>query len=144
MYSHHFSWYSQLLRLHRPCSTEDPPTNQMSQVIHCQLQYRGSVGIHLIQKRLSSELLYTQTAKHHGCNEFVHCCMPRPQSIVFHIASMATTRMSLSHSRYLQCYLKFVTSMMLCGLGMQQYTMHNATIQKTTFFELGVYTLHSC
>ena len=51
-------------------------------------------------------LLHTQTAKYHGCNEFVHCCMPRPQSIVFHIASMANTRMSLSHSRYLQCYLK--------------------------------------
>ena len=33
---------------------------------------------------------------------------------------------------------KFVTSMVLCGLGMQQYAMHNATIQKTTFFELGV------
>ena len=34
---------------------------------------------------------------------------------------------------------KFVTSMVLCGLGMQQCAMHNATIQKTTFFELGVY-----
>ena len=33
---------------------------------------------------------------------------------------------------------KFVTSMVLCGLGMQQCAMHNATIQKTTFFELGV------
>ena len=31
--------------------------------------------------------------------------------------------------------------MVLCGLGMQQYAMHNATIQKTTFFELGVYSL---
>ena len=74
--------------------------------------------IHLILNRLSSELLHcalcivhcallhTQTAKHHGCNEFVHCCMPRPQSIVLHIASMANTRMSLSHSRYLQYYLK--------------------------------------
>ena len=51
-------------------------------------------------------LLHAQTAKHHGCNEFVHCCMPRPQSILFHIASVANTRMSLSHSRYLQCYLK--------------------------------------
>ena len=51
-------------------------------------------------------LLHTQTAKHHGYNEFVHCCMPRPQSIVFHIASMANTQMSLSHSRNLQCYLK--------------------------------------
>ena len=30
--------------------------------------------------------------------------------------------------------------MVRCGLGMQQYVMHNATIQKTTFFELGVYT----
>ena len=29
--------------------------------------------------------------------------------------------------------------MVLCGLGMQQYAMHNATIQKTTFFELGVW-----
>ena len=28
--------------------------------------------------------------------------------------------------------------MVLCALGMQQYAMHNATIQKTTFFELGV------
>ena len=33
---------------------------------------------------------------------------------------------------------KFVTSMVLCGLGMQKCAMHNATIQKTTFFELGV------
>ena len=31
--------------------------------------------------------------------------------------------------------------MVLCGLGMQQYAMHNATIQKTTFSELGVYCL---
>ena len=31
--------------------------------------------------------------------------------------------------------------MVLYGLGMEQYAMHNATIQKTTFFELGVYTL---
>ena len=29
--------------------------------------------------------------------------------------------------------------MVLCGLGMQQCAMHNATVQKTTFFELGVY-----
>ena len=34
---------------------------------------------------------------------------------------------------------KFVTSMVLCGLGMQQCAMHNATIQKKTFFELGVF-----
>ena len=33
---------------------------------------------------------------------------------------------------------KFVTSMVLCGLGMQQYTMHSATIQKKTFFDIGV------
>ena len=31
--------------------------------------------------------------------------------------------------------------MVLCGLGMQQHAMHNATIQKTTFFELGVYNV---
>ena len=70
-------------------------------------------GIHLIQKRLllnccivHCALLHTQTATHHGCNEFAHCCMPRPQNIMVHIASMANTRMSLSHSRRLQCYLK--------------------------------------
>ena len=33
---------------------------------------------------------------------------------------------------------KFITSMVLCGLGMEQCAMHNATIQKITFFELGV------
>ena len=74
----------------------------------CKIQ---EIHIHLIQKRLSSELLHcallhTQIAKHHGCNEFVHCCMPRPQSNVIHISSMASTRMSLSHRRYLQCYFK--------------------------------------
>ena len=29
--------------------------------------------------------------------------------------------------------------MVRCGMGMQQCAMHNAKIQKTTFFELGVY-----
>ena len=37
---------------------------------------------------------------------------------------------------------KFVTSMVLCGLAMRQCTMHNATIKKTTFFELGVYVIY--
>ena len=37
---------------------------------------------------------------------------------------------------------KFVTSMVLCRLGMQQCAMHNAAIQKTIFFELGVYHLN--
>ena len=40
---------------------------------------------------------------------------------------------------WLATMYNFVTSMVLCGLGMQQCAMHNATIQKTTFFELGVY-----
>ena len=65
-----------------------------------------SICIHLITKKclpncciVHCALLHTQTAKHHGCNEFVHCCMPRPQSIiVFHIASTANTRMSLSYT----------------------------------------------
>ena len=33
---------------------------------------------------------------------------------------------------------KFVTSIVRCGLGMQQCAMHNATIQKTTFSELDI------
>ena len=85
--------------------------------------------IHQIKKRLSSELLHcallhTQTATHHGCNEFVHCCMPRPQSIVSHIASMANTRMSLYHSRYLPCYLKirYIHGALRSGYA----TIHNA------------------
>ena len=32
--------------------------------------------------------------------------------------------------------------MVLCGLGMQQYAMHNATIQKTTYFEFGLYYMY--
>ena len=60
----------------------------------------------VVSELLHCALLHTQTAMHHVCNEFVHCCMTRPQNIVVHIASMANTRMSLSHSRYLQCYLK--------------------------------------
>ena len=61
------------------------------------------------------------------------CCIPRPQSIVVHIASMATTRMSLSHSKHLQCYLKI---RYIHGALRSLYaTMHNAAIQKTTFFE---------
>ena len=68
--------------------------------------------IHLIQKWLSSELLHCalrivaypeRKAPWMRCNEY---CMTRPQSILLHIASMANTRMSLSHSRHLQCYLK--------------------------------------
>ena len=91
------------------------------------------LNIHLIQKRFSSELLHcallhTQTAMHHGCNKFVHCCMPRPQNIVVHIASMANTRISLSHSMYLQCYLK------LCyihgALRSEYATMRNAQMQQ--------------
>ena len=30
---------------------------------------------------------------------------------------------------------------MLSGRGMQQWAMHNATIQKTTIFDIGVYVL---
>ena len=33
----------------------------------------------------------------------LYIVMPRPQSILVLIASMANTRMSLSHSRHLQC-----------------------------------------
>ena len=35
---------------------------------------------------------------------------------------------------------KFITSMECCGLGMRQCAIHNATIQKTTFFESEVYS----
>ena len=48
----------------------------------------------------------------------------------------------MDHDALRSCHAimyKFVTSMVHCGLGMQQCTMDNATIQKTTFFELGVY-----
>ena len=31
--------------------------------------------------------------------------------------------------------------MVRCGLGIKQCAMHNATIQETTFVELGVYTV---
>ena len=49
----------------------------------------------------------------------------------------------MDHNALRSCHAtmyKFVTSMVHCGLGMQQRAMHNATIQKTTFFELVVYS----
>ena len=84
-------------------------------------------------------LLHTQTTKNHGCNEFVHCCMLRPQSILFHIASMANTQMSLSHSRYLQCHLKicYIYGPLWSGY----VTIRNAQCNNSedNLFELGVY-----
>ena len=49
---------------------------------------------------------------------------------------------NVDHNALRSCHATmytFVTSMVHCGLGMQQCAMHNATIQKTTFFELGIY-----
>ena len=70
--------------------------------------------------------LHTKTA--------THCILK--QNRTFDIASMANTRMSLSHSGHLQCYLKirYIHDALRSGYA----TMHNATIQKRTFFELGV------
>ena len=59
-----------------------------------------------------------------------------------HSASMATTRMSLSHSSYLQCCLKirYIHGALRSGYKtMNNAQCNNATIQRTTFFELGVY-----
>ena len=61
--------------------------------------------------------------------------MPRQQSNVVHIAFIAITRMSLSISMHLQCYLKI--RFIHCALRSGYATMHNVTIQKTAFFELG-------
>ena len=57
-----------------------------------------------------------------------------------HIASMANTRMSLPHSRHLQCYLKirYIHGALRSGYA----TMRDATIQKTTFFEIAVSVCH--
>ena len=60
-------------------------------------------------------LLHTQTAKHHGCNEFVHCCMPRPQSIVFHIASMAPA-MLFKNSLHPWCFAVWVCNNTQCTM----------------------------
>ena len=79
---------------------------------------------------------------HLGCNELVNCCMARPQSIVVHIASMANTgtRMSLSHSWYLQWYSKicYFHGVLRSGYA----TMRNAQRNKSedNLFELGVCT----
>ena len=75
---------------------------------------------------------------HHGGNEFVHCCMQRPQSIVVHIAFMANARMLLSHSRHLQCYLKirYIHGALWSGYA----TMRSAQCNNSedNLFELGV------
>ena len=84
-----------------------------------------------------------------------HCCIPRPQriidvtnfSIALQVPTMRQRHSCISHGsnvdhdalRSWQATMyKLVTSMVRCGLGMQQCAMHNATIQKTNFFELGV------
>ena len=88
----------------------------------------------------------------------MHCALfiPRPQrardvanfKIALQVPTMRQRHSCISHgsnvyhnalrSWHATMY-KFVTSMMLCRIGKQQSTMQNATIQKTTFFELGVY-----
>ena len=85
----------------------------------------SNVYTHLIQTRLSSELL--------------HCAMPRPQRIVVHIASMSKTRMSPSHSRHPQCYLKIHY---INGTLRSRYTtLRNAQCNNSedNLFKLGVY-----
>ena len=50
---------------------------------------------------------------------------------------------NVEHNALRSCHAtmyRFVTSMVLRGLGMQQCAVHNATTQKTTFFEFGLYT----
>ena len=67
--------------------------------------------------------------------------MPRPQSIAVHIASIANTWMSLSHSRHLQRYLKI---RYIHGALRSWYaTIHNAQCNNSedNFFELGVYII---
>ena len=76
---------------------------------------------------------------HHGCNEFVHYCMPRPQALWSTLLTWLLHECRCLVVGSCNAILKFVTSIVLCGLGMQQCAMHNATIQKTTFFELGVF-----
>ena len=101
-----------------------------------------NICIHLIQKRLSSEVLHcalriqlhTQTAKHHRCNELQVPPMRQQYSCIIYGGNVEQNAFPSCHATM----YKFVTSMVLCGLGIQQCAMHNATIQKTTFFELGV------
>ena len=72
-------------------------------LLSCPTSIRWVINIHLIQKGC---LLNCCIMHYALC--IAHCCMPRPQRIVVHIASIVNTRMSLSHSRNLQCYLKIV------------------------------------
>ena len=105
--------------------------------------------IHLIQNRLSSELLHCALC-------IAHCCIPRPQRtmdvtnfrMALQVPTMRQRHSCISHGSNVDhnvlrswhaTMYKFVRSMVLCGLGMQHFAMHNATIQKTTVFELGLY-----
>ena len=66
-------------------------------------------------------------------NLYIVACQDR---IVFHIASMANTRMSLSHSRYLQCYFKirYIHDALRPGYA----TIRNVTVQPG---DVGILTL---
>ena len=66
-------------------------------------------------------LLYTQTATHHGCYDFLNSIVGAYYKTDIRVLDM-----------------ELMWNTMLCSLGMQQYAMHNATIQKTALFKLGV------
>ena len=85
-------------------------------------------------------LLHTQTAKHHGCNEFLNSIAGTyyETATFVYISHGSNVEQNALQSCHATMY-KFVTSMVLWCLGMQQCAMHNAAIQKTTFFESGVY-----
>ena len=51
--------------------------------------------------------------------------------------SMRQRHSCISHGSNVEGAILFENTMR-CGLGMQQCAMHSATIQKATFFELGV------
>ena len=78
-------------------------------------------------------LLHTQTKTHLGCSEFLYSIagtMRQRHSCISHGSNVEHNALLSWHAKM----YKFVTSMVRCVLGMQQCPMHNATIQKITFF----------
>ena len=116
--------------------------------LHNYCQMPSKMGIHLIKKRLSSELLhcalrivsYSDPGPRPQRTMDV-TSMPRLHSIVLHIASMANTRMLLSHNRHVPAMLfknslhPWCVAVWVCNNA--QCTMQQ--FRRQPFFELGVY-----
>ena len=98
---------------------------QMNEIAQIHFSISGTYCIHLIQKSLSSELLHCVlriVAYPERKAPWMVPTMRQRHSCISHGSNVEQNALRSWHATM----YKFVTSMVLCGLGMQQCAMHNA------------------